>query len=121
MKVLIIDDDKETRKDILLPFWTSKGVEVTGWLERWPTLFLEILQASPVTHISFDHDLGHTDVSVELNRMLWRDPEGFAKAFKGKHILIHSMNTVGAGNIAAKLSPYVDSIIILPLHAMREK
>jgi hypothetical protein len=121
MRVLVIDDDIETRKDIILPFYQRRGSEDTFWMNRWPTLFLEFMKDNPsFTHISFDHDLGHTDVSVELNRMMFRNPDLFDEVFKDKHIVIHSMNIVGATNILHKLQNHVASIAVIPLHLMKE-
>lgn len=121
MRVLIIDDDMIVRKDTVLSFYQRKGSEYTLWLDRWPTLFLEFLRDNPdFTHISLDHDLRHTDVSVELNKMIFRSPDLFAEVFKDKHIIIHSMNVVGASNILHKLENHVASITILPLHMMKE-
>jgi hypothetical protein len=120
MRVLVIDDDMETRKNIILPFYQRRGSEDTVWLDHWPPLFLEFMKDNPsFTHISFDHDLGHTDVSIELNQMMIKNPDLFDEVFKDKHIVVHSMNIVGAINILNKLQNHVASIVVIPLRLMK--
>lgn len=122
MKVLIIDDDKDIRSSILIPYWQSQLSEFRyHWLTRWPTLFLEVLEENQdITHISFDHDLGHTDVSSELSRLMYLTPDRFEKEFSKRHIVIHSMNVIGAENIAHKVEYICKSVTILPLFKMKD-
>lgn len=124
-KVLIIDDDKDIRSSILIPYWQSQfsGEFRYHWLTRWPTLFLEVLEENQdITHISFDHDLGHTDVSSELSRLMYHDLERCKKEFSKRHIIIHSMNAVGAENIMFKMEVFQPlSLAVVPLTLMKGK
>lgn len=124
-KVLIIDDDKDIRASILIPYWqTQLPVEFSyHWLTRWPTLFLELLEENPnITHISFDHDLGHTDVSSELSRLMYHDLERCKREFSKRHIVIHSMNVIGAENIRFKMEVFEPlSVTVVPLIIMKGK
>lgn len=120
MRVLIIDDDIEIREPIISAFWKRQNPDaVLVWLTSWPIDFIEYLEQNPdITYISFDHDLGNTDVSSELNKLQYLMPEKYASSFKNKNIVIHSMNPVGAQNIYYKLSHVAKSVFICPLSAM---
>lgn len=119
-RILIIDDDRHIRSSVLLDFWLHQIPEMTyEWLVRWPTDFLAILEANPsITHLSLDHDLGHTDVSREINRLIWAEGERLHQALRDKYILVHSMNTPASEKLVDMLKPYCKEVVYYPLLKM---
>lgn len=119
-KVLIIDDDKSIRFPGLYKFWSNQGIDTYTWLTTWPKNFFDILINNPnITHLSLDHDLGSDDVSRELGRLFHEySEEDIRKAFNNIHVVVHSMNPQGAGNIANRLEPFCASVSVIPFSQM---
>jgi len=119
--VLIVDDDL-VREEKLTDFWKRQPITDIVWVTSWPNDFLGYLESHPeITHLSLDHDLGSTDgtdVSLELVKLSNNDYTRFAKAFSNKHILVHSMNPIGAKHILYCLENDVASITIVPFYKL---
>ena len=119
-RILIIDDDRHIRSNVLLDFWLHQIPEMTyEWLVRWPADFLAILEANPsITHLSLDHDLGHTDVSRELNRLIWEQGERLREALKDRTVIVHSMNRAGAEKLQGMIGQMCKSFSVVPFSTM---
>lgn len=123
IKLLVIDDDKDVRWDIVTDWWLrTKGIGSNElvWLTRYPVESLvEYLKEHPdIKYLSLDHDLGHTDMTVELNKEMWTNPNEYERQFKNRDVIIHSMNAVGQQNILQKLKPVAKSAKIVSLNEM---
>ena len=122
MIVLIIDDDK-SRQLKLIRFWLNQaeklGEEMFDyhWIKTCDNLLETLLSNKGISHISFDHDLGTTDVSRELAILYNERPDDFDKAFQDKTVVVHSANPIGAQNIANRLYGICD-VSIIPITQM---
>lgn len=122
--LLIIDDDWETRKEILIEWWKKRNYNINEnniiSLLSIPKEGLSnyLMNHSEIIYISLDHDLGNEEVSKELNKDAWLTPSMFKSAWKNKTVIIHSMNSVGAINIHNKLSGIAEQVNIIPLSLM---
>ena len=122
--LLVIDDDKAIREDIILSWWKQKydiDKSQVIWLVEYPSegLVEYLSKHSNIEYISFDHDLGEKEVSSELNKEMWEYEDfEFQKAFDDKIIKIHSMNPRGAENIYHKLVTFAGSVEICSLMRM---
>lgn len=118
--ILIIDDDRHIRSNVLLDFWLHQIPEMTyEWLVRWPADFLAILEANPsITHLSLDHDLGHTDVSREINRLIWEQGDRLREALKDRTVIVHSMNRAGAEKLQGMIGQMCKSFSVVPFSTM---
>ena len=121
--LLVVDDDRETREEGIISYWTAvnNGVKPKYiWFLDLPyDFFLNMLLFHPeIDCISFDNDLEHQDVSNILQQLAWNDTQAFITAFSNKKIIIHSMNCVANKKLEALLQYFCSDVYVIPFNNM---
>lgn len=125
-KLLVIDDDRLTREQALLSYWSkiSEGPSLYPhvWYTFFPSKLLKILNSQPeINCISLDNDLGENtgeNVSLELSKLAWNQTDLFEQAFKNRKVIIHSMNFVAASRMKELISDFCNDVTIIPFGDM---
>lgn len=104
IKLLVIDDQEDIRRELLLPWWILQASLMGEPLEvRWEASWPGVGDFHAFNYFSFDNDLGivggeKQEVVREMWPLLFEQDKQYL--FAGRRALVHSANPVAAPKIA---------------------